>query len=294
MRSSAASRPRLARGAAKTAGFGALLRTPLDRATGTLTADLHAYASDALGDVRDAHNAAAAERLAVYNRQYWFRLLGVMQTSFPLAARLLGHWHFNDYAARFLRAHPPHHWALDRVPDGFAPFLAEILDARDARRDVLVEAARIDLSWRELFRAPAVAPFRPSTAAGRGAPARRAPRLLPRDGPPVAEHFPSCWSSKAETRVDPRGMAPVLAPARLPHARWWMLVREPDGVRQPPAGAAGGRAPRAPRATPRGRSARAHRAACTEAERAELPAHAQRWLARSVERGFWVGFAAGE
>jgi hypothetical protein len=270
--------------------FGAVLRTPLDRATGTLTADLHAYAPDAVGDVRDAHNAAAAERLAVYNRQYWFRLLGVMQTSFPLAARLLGHWHFNDYAARFLRAHPPHHWALDRVPDGFAPFLAEILDARDARRDVLVEAARIDTSWRELFRAPAVAPFRPTAAdAARLLDARLAPSPATAL---VAEHFP-LLELKAELASTP-GEAPVPAPARLPHARWWMLVREPDGVRQLPLAPLEGELLALLARHPVGEALARMEAACTEAERAELPAHAQRWLARSVERGFWVGFAAGE
>lgn len=270
--------------------FGAVLRTPLDRATGTLTADLRAYDPDAVRDARDAHNAAAAERLAVYNRQYWFRLLGVMQTAFPLAARLLGHWHFNDHAARFLRAHPPHHWALDRVPDGFAPFLAEALDARDPTRDVLVEAAHIDTSWRSLFRAPAVAPFRPTAAdAARLLDARLAPSPATAL---VAEHFP-LLELRAEIVSTP-GEAPIPAPARLSQPRWWMLVREPDGVRQLPLAPLEGELLALLARHPVGDALARLEATCTDAERAELPSHAQRWLARSVERGFWEGFAEGE
>ncbi len=270
--------------------FGAVLRTPLDRATGTLTADLRAYDHSAVADARDAHNAAAAERLAVYNRQYWFRLLGVMQTSSPLTARLLGHWHFNDYAARFLLAHPPRHWALDRVPDGFAPFLAEALDARDEARDVLVEAAQVDASWRELFRAPAVAPFRPTAAdAARLLDARLAPSPATAL---VAEHFP-LLEHRAEI-VSAPGEAPVPAPARLAQPRWWMLLREPDGVRQLPLAPLEG-ALLALLARHTVRDALAHlETSCTDAERAELPTHAQRWLARSVERGFWVGLVEGD
>jgi len=270
--------------------FGAVLRTPLDRATGTLTADLRAYDPAAVCDARDAHNAAAAERLAVYNRQYWFRLFGVMQTSSPLAARLLGHWRFNDYAARFLLAHPPRHWALDRVPDGFAPFLAEAVDPRDPARDVLVEAAQVDASWRELFRAPAVAPFRPTAAdAARLLDARLAPSPATAL---VAEHFP-LLELRAELVSTP-GEAPVPAPGRLPQPRWWMLLREPDGVRQLPlAPLEGELLELLARHTVREALARLE-VACTDAERAELPAHARRWLARGVERGFWEGFAEGE
>jgi len=268
--------------------FGAVLRTPLARATGTLTAVVVAYDPDAVRDARDAHNATAAERLAVYNRQYWFRLFGVMQTAFPLTTRLLGHWRFNDYAARFLLAHPPHHWALDRVPDGFAPFLAEALDPSDAR-EALVEAARIDTAWRELFRAPAVAPFRPTAAdAARLLDAR----LVPSPATAlVAEHFP-LLELKADLASIP-GEAPVPAPARLPHPRWWMLLREPDGVRQLPlAPLEGELLALLARHTVRDALARLE-AACTEAERDALPSHAQRWLARSVERGFWATLRGG-
>ena len=73
--------------------FGAVIRTPLDRSSGALRATVSANAPAALDDSLDGPRRPAAERLAVYNRQYWFRLFGVMQTAFPLTARLLGHWH---------------------------------------------------------------------------------------------------------------------------------------------------------------------------------------------------------
>lgn len=266
--------------------FSATLRTPLDRTTGTLRATLDVYDPDAVQDVRDAPNATAAERLAVYNRQYWYRLFGVMQTSFPITTRLLGHWRFNDYADRFLRAHPPRSWALDRVPDGFESFFAEALDAHPAR-DALVNAARIDTAWRELFRAPAVAPFHPTTAdAARLLDAR----LVPSPATAVVvDHF-ALLELKATLATLP-GEAPVPVPARLSQPRWWMLLREPDGVRQLPLAPLEGELLSLLSEHPVRDALARLEAACPEAERATLPAQTQRWLARSVERGFWAGIA---
>lgn len=151
--------------------FSALLRAPLDRSTGTLRADTSAY--DPAVDARDAANATARERLAVYHRQYWFRLFGALQTAFPLTTRLLGHWHFNEHVASFLVASPPRGWDLDRAPDGFEAHLAATLDEAGAvsgppagrvPRRAVIEAATIDAAYRAVFRAPAVTGYRPSPA----------------------------------------------------------------------------------------------------------------------------------
>src|SRR5262249_13076605 len=95
------------------ARFGSVLRTPLDRSTGRLRASEESYPGAAVADVVDGRG------LAVYNRQYWFRLLNALSTAYPITAALLGHWKFNDYAARFLSEHPPRSWDLDRAADGF-------------------------------------------------------------------------------------------------------------------------------------------------------------------------------
>jgi hypothetical protein len=82
------------------ARFGDTLRTPLDRTSGTLTATPATYDAALVAEV-------GSERLAVYNRQYWLRLFGVLHDAFPLTARLVGYWAFNEHAGAYLAAQPP-------------------------------------------------------------------------------------------------------------------------------------------------------------------------------------------
>ncbi len=54
-------------------------------------------------------------RLGIYNQQYWFRLVSIMQSDYTCAIHLMGLRVFNDWAVRFLAEHPP-----------ASPFLAEL------------------------------------------------------------------------------------------------------------------------------------------------------------------------
>lgn len=273
------------------ARFGAVLRTPLDRATGTLRATPDAY--DPAVDARDAHNASSRERLAVYNRQYWFRLFTVFQDSFPLTTRLLGHWSFNDYAARFLMACPPRGWDIDDATSGFEAHFAAALDAplvgpSATPREALIEAAAIDAAWRTVLRAPDLVPYRPSAAdAARLLDARLTP------SPAVVileEHWPLV--ELRQSLLGDAGEAPVALPA--PRAQRWALARQPTGiarVRLEPReaellGLLG-------RCTVREALGRLEQA-CSAEEAAALPGRTRAWLARSVELDFWIGISPPE
>lgn len=267
------------------ARFGDVIRTPLDRSSGTLRAVPAAYDARVVERVSDAANASGVDRLAVYNRQYWFRLFEVVQRAFPLTARLVGYWELNDYASRFLLEAPPRGWDLDRVPDGFETFFEEALVADDEEARAWKGAARIDAAWRLVARAPETSPFRPSAAdAARLLEARLVPSpavVL------VEEHFP-LLALRAEIVGDPRETR-VKVPPALANPRTWALAREDAGVRQwllepreaellallreHPVGDALGRLE--------------HR--CSAEERALLPDRTRTWLAHGVERGFWTG-----
>ncbi len=264
--------------------FGAVLRTPLDRSTGTLRATPEDYDRDALAEVLDGPLAPGPARLAVYNRQYWFRLFGVMQTAFPLTARLLGHWHFNDHVARFFLAHPPQGWDIDRAPDGFEASLSDSL-REHPDRDALIEAAGIDAAWRGLFRAPDAAPFRPSPE---DAARLLDSRLVPSPAVALVSERWS-WLQLRSALSGDRGESVVPLPDRLAQPRWWALAREPGGIRHLPLEAREGELLALLRRHPLRDALALLEAACPEPERAALPAHCGRWLARSVERGFWVG-----
>lgn len=258
------------------ARFGAVIRTPLDRGSGTLTAVPSSY------DARLVDDATQAERLAVYNRQYWFRLFEVLQTAFPLTTRLVGHWSFNEHAARFLLEHPPRGWDVDHVPDGFEAFFCAAVE-EGAR----VEAVRIDGAWRTVFRAPPVAPYRPSAAdAARLLDAR----LMP--SPAVAiveEHWPLLELRK-KLRDDP-SEKPAVVPPPLDRSRFWALVRREEGIGQLPIEAREAQLFALLRTHTVRDALTKLEEECSEAERTELPAKARAWLGRSVELDFWVGIA---
>lgn len=62
-------------------------------------------------------------RLGIYNQQYWFRLISVMQSDYTCAIHLMGLRGFNDWSVRYLTAHPPASPFLADLDAGFAAFL---------------------------------------------------------------------------------------------------------------------------------------------------------------------------
>ena len=254
------------------ARFGDAIRTPLDRATGTLAAATHAYDAEIARETR-------AERLAVYNRQYWFRLFDVMHGAYPLTTRLFGAWAFNEHAARFLIERPPRSWDIDRVPDGFDAFLAATHPAGPH-----VEAARIDAAYRDVFRAPAVTPFRPTRE---DAATLLDARLVPSPAVAIVEER----SALVELRraiLDRPADARVDAPPSHDRVRSWAIVRGDEATATLPLDAREAEL-LALLATTTIRDALARlESTCTEDERRELPSRTQAWLARSVQLGFWI------
>lgn len=86
--------------------FGRAVRQPFSFASGTMRCLPDAYPAAAAEAARPRDRQGPRERLAVYNEQYWFRLLTVMQDHYPLLARALGYWEFNQLATDYLADHP--------------------------------------------------------------------------------------------------------------------------------------------------------------------------------------------
>lgn len=278
--------------------FGRMLRTPLERTSGTLTSRVSAHPGSLRREALDGPRLAAAERLAVYNRQYWFRLFGVMHGAYPLTARLLGYWTFNELAAGFLVEHPPRSWNIEHVPEGFDAHLLRTLEPRGTplaggghlEREALLDASRIDAAWRRVFLAPEVRAFRPTAADAARLPTSR---LM---WSPCAALLEERWPLVELRRslLDSEGESAVALPPRLPVAQWWLFVRKPAGIGQlrlePREAELFLQLQRHTVSDALGRLERG----CAEAERAELPALAQGWLARGVEIGLWTGLDAAE
>lgn len=287
--------------------FGATIRTPLDRSTGTLRAVTAGY--PACADTLPTPRRTAEERLAVYNRQYWFRLFTVVQGEFPLGARLLGYWRFNGLIEGFLLRRPPRGFDINTVADGFAAWLQgeEVAPGQDLpgeafREAVSREAVSLDLpgeafreavsldeAWRCLFRAPEQPPFRPSAA---DAARLMTGRLEPRAGWALhRERWPLVELRQALLASPPDHERPVPLPSPHGSPRSWLLVHRPEGHARLSLAPRHARLLELLREGPVGEALARLEGECPPEERAALPGAVQRWLAHSVEQGLWRGLA---
>ena len=268
------------------ARFGAVLRAPLDRSTGTLTANVSDYEPSMVESIVAGPAITGAERLAVYNRQYWFRMFGVLHSAFPLACRLLGYWAFNAHAARYLDAHVPSGWDVDTVPDAFAAFFERDLEHVDAaKRQALVESVRMDAAFRDVFRAPPVTPFRPTRE-------DEAHLLDARlvASPAVAiveEHSALANLRRTILRDESERSAPF--PEAWPEARFIALARTDEGTKELSLETREAELLRLLAEHPVRAALALVERSCPEGERDALPAKTRLWLARSVQRGWWTG-----
>lgn len=266
------------------ARFADALTTPLDRASGALRARDESYDASAVAAVRDAANASARARLAVYNRQYWFRLFTVMQTAYAVCARATGYWDFNALVTRFVAENPPSGWDLDRLADGFDAFVEHALEPDHPRRAMIVEAARVDRAWRDIARETPSTPFQVSQEIA----ARLLDARLVRSRSVALVHERWPWLEWRAVLMSKGPDAELPLPDALSTPRWWALVRERNGARHVPLDPREGALFALLDAHTVRDAMTALEAQCPTNERASLPARAQQWLARGVQLGVWT------
>lgn len=139
--------------------FGQSIRTPFSFSTGRFQCRTEAYPDKMAGSIADRGARTGRERLAVYNEQYWYRLLTVLQQDFPLLAESMGLWNFNQVATAFLDRHPSRSPYLQDLSIGFPEFLAASPN-HDIPR--LLQIARLEMALLRAFHAPSLPPLNPS------------------------------------------------------------------------------------------------------------------------------------
>lgn len=91
------------------------------------------------------------ERLAIYARMYWGRILEVLRDDFARTADAVGEETFVRLARAYLSAHPSRHPSIARVGEAFADFLAGAPGLPPFAADL----ARLEWARLECFTAPA-------------------------------------------------------------------------------------------------------------------------------------------
>lgn len=100
--------------------------------------------------VTPSHTLEPYERMEIYNKSYWYRLLDILIDAFPLVSRLFGASDFNQkLAIPYLMKHPSEHWDLNFLGNRFVQYLEESYHEKD--RKLIVFSAKVDWACQESF-----------------------------------------------------------------------------------------------------------------------------------------------
>lgn len=91
------------------ADFAQSIRTPLLIDQDDYAYQVDHYAAAVVADMLPSERFSGLQRLAIYNQQYWFRLLTILQKEFPLTRRRMGMVTFNRFATAYLDRFPSQH-----------------------------------------------------------------------------------------------------------------------------------------------------------------------------------------
>jgi Putative DNA-binding domain len=275
------------------ASLGDTIRHPLDRRQGRHHARTERYDATLVRTTKPARALASAERLAVYNRQYWLRLFTVLHRAYPLVARLLGYWELNRLASAYLTAHPPRGWDIDAIAPDFELFLGNeasgsVFSVSEPPLQLpalaVRQAAAIDSAHHRVLRAPLEAPYQPTPKDG--AALLGSQLRFVGTAALLTESWPLCELRRVALSLT--GERLLDWGEELPEPRSWLLMRRELSVALFPL---------EPRETellsllqvyPVGEALGRLEADCPSNEREALPARTQAWLARSVRLGLWA------
>lgn len=99
-----------------------------------------------------------AQRIQIYNQQYWWRLLNTLHESFPFTMRLFGYFDFNRIIGiPYLAKYPPRHWSLALLGDRLSKWCLEEYQAADSK--LVSQAAELDWAFSESFTARELSPL---------------------------------------------------------------------------------------------------------------------------------------
>ena len=93
----------------------------------------------------------AFERLEIYNRQYWFRVLGALQEDFPALRAVIGGRAFEALSIAYLTAHPSRSFSLRNLGSKLVEWLRANPQFTGRRHRLAIDVARIEWAFVEAF-----------------------------------------------------------------------------------------------------------------------------------------------
>jgi hypothetical protein len=99
------------------------------------------------------------QRLDVYSRAYYARLLECLRSQFPILAQALGEELFDQFSLSYLQRRPSQSYTLGRLGEHFVGYLQETRPANTEESswpDFLIDLARLEWEFDQVFDGPGV------------------------------------------------------------------------------------------------------------------------------------------
>jgi hypothetical protein len=93
----------------------------------------------------------AFERLEIYNRQYWFRILGALAEDFPALRAVVGSARFEPLSRAYLTDHPSRSFSLRNLGSRLLAWLSAHPEFAGRRHSLAIDVARIEWAFIEAF-----------------------------------------------------------------------------------------------------------------------------------------------
>ena len=102
--------------------------------------------------VKPNDRLSSFERLEIYNRQYWFRVIGAVSEDFPALAAVLGSKRFDALVLAYLEENPSTSFTLRNLGAGLPMWLAEHPEfAPKTKHDLVLDVARLEWAYVEAY-----------------------------------------------------------------------------------------------------------------------------------------------
>jgi hypothetical protein len=136
------------------------------------TEDGHSINELAASYVKPNDRLNSFERLEIYNRQYWFRVIGAVTEDYPALNAVLGAKRFDSLVLAYLKENPSTSFTLRNLGARLPVWLEDHPEFAPTRHALLLDVARLEWAYVESFDRAAVAPLTLEDFAGLGADSR--------------------------------------------------------------------------------------------------------------------------
>jgi Putative DNA-binding domain len=119
------------------------------------------------------------ERLEIYNRQYWFRVIDAVSEDFPALRAVLGRERFDSLVLAYLRENPSTSFTLRNLGARLPAWLASYPEPTGPQHALAVDVARLEWAYIEAFDGASLMPlgWEDFAALGRDSTLRLQPHL---------------------------------------------------------------------------------------------------------------------